>query len=72
MEKKLPGLLAHSYGFANFTFTMMMMLAMQQYTYFMTDIALISAGHLVIISFITHAVDGISIPFSWCNLKASL
>ncbi len=71
MEKKLPGLLGHSYGFANFTFTMMMILAMQQYSYFMTDIALISAGHLAIISLITHAADGIAVPFSGAIIQRS-
>ena len=64
MEKRLPGVLAHSYGFANFTFTMMMMLAMQYYTYFMTDVALIAAAHVATITFITHIVDAFSIPFS--------
>ncbi|MFC1494126.1 MFS transporter [Thermodesulfobacteriota bacterium] len=64
MEKRLPSLLGHSYGFANFTFTLMMMLAMQQYTFFMTDIALITAAHLTIITFITHVADGLSVPFS--------
>lgn len=64
MEKKLPSLLAHSYGFANFTFTLMMMLAIQYYGYFMTDVALIAAGHVAIITFITHIVDAVSIPFS--------
>ena len=71
MEKKLPSLLGHTYGFANFTFTMMMMLAMQQYSYFMTDIALISAGHLAIISLITHAADGIAVPFSGAIIQRS-
>lgn len=64
VEKKLPALLGHTYGFANFTFTLMMMLAMQQYNYFMTDIALISAAHLTIIALITHIADGLSVPFS--------
>lgn len=64
MEKRLPPLLGHTYGFANFTFTMMMMLAMQQYNFFMTDIAMITAAHLAIISFITHIADAGSIPFS--------
>lgn len=64
MQKRLPGLLAHSYGFANFTFTLMMMLAIQYYTYFMTDVALIAAAHVAIITLITHIVDAVSIPFS--------
>ncbi len=64
MEKRLPALLGHTYGFANFTFTLMMMLAMQQYTFFMTDIALIAAGHVATITLITHIVDAFSIPVS--------
>lgn len=64
MEKKLPGFLVNSYGFANLTFTLMMSLALSYYTYFLTDIAMIAAAHAVVILFITHIVDAVSIPVS--------
>ena len=64
MEKKLPGLLVNSYGLAFLTFTLMMNLALNYYTYFLTDVAMISAAHVTLILFITHFVDIPSIPFS--------
>lgn len=64
MEKKLPGLLVNSYGFAYLTFTLMMSMALNYYTYFLTDVAMISAAHVTLILFITHFVDIPSIPLS--------
>ena len=64
MEKKLPGLLVNSYGFANFTFTLMMYLALHYYSIFLTDVALIAIFHVSAIMAITHFVDVLSIPFS--------
>lgn len=64
MEKKLPGLLTHSYGFANFTFTLMMFLALNYYSIFLTDVVLISAANVIVIMAITHFVDAFSVPFS--------
>lgn len=61
-DKRLPGSLVHSYGFAHMAFNMMMYLAVNYYTFFLTDVALIAAGHLAILMFITHIVDAVSIP----------
>ena len=64
MEKKLPGLLVNSYGFASLTFKLMMTLALQYYVIFLTDVALITAGHVAVIISITHIIDAVSIPLS--------
>ncbi len=64
MGEKLPGLLVHSYGFAHLTFSLMMSLAIQYYTIFLTDVALIRLIHIPAIIFITHIVDAFSIPVS--------
>jgi GPH family glycoside/pentoside/hexuronide:cation symporter len=64
LEKKLPGLLVHSYGFSHLTFSLMMSLAIQYYTIFLTDVALIRLVHVPVIIFITHIVDAFSIPVS--------
>ena len=57
VEKRIPGLLINSYGFANFTFSLMMFLALHYYTIFLTDVALIAIFHATIIMPITHLVD---------------
>ena len=64
MEKRLPGLLVNSYGLAYLTFTLMMSLALHYYTFFLTDIAMISAAHVTLMLFITHFVDIPSIFFA--------
>ena len=64
VEKRLPGLLVNSYGFASLTFTLMISLATQYYAIFLTDVAMITAGHVALIMLITHAVDAFSIPIS--------
>ena len=64
MEKRVTGLLVNSYGFANFTFTLMMYLALHYYSIFLTDVALIAIFHVSAIMAITHFVDVLSIPFS--------
>ena len=61
-DKRLPVSLVHSYGLAHTTFNIMMYLAVNYYTFFLTDVALISAGHLAVLMFITHIVDAVSIP----------
>ncbi|MFC1838572.1 MFS transporter [Thermodesulfobacteriota bacterium] len=61
-EKRLPSSLVHSYGFAHTTFSIMMLLALNYYTYFLTDVAFIAAGHLAVLMFITHIVDAVSVP----------
>ena len=61
-DKKLPGSLIHSYGLAHTTFNLMMYLAVNYYTFFLTDVALIAVGHLAMLMFITHIVDAVSIP----------
>ncbi len=64
MEKKLSGVLVHSYGFSHLTFSLMMNLALQYYTIFLTDVALIKLSIIPVIIFITHIVDALSIPVS--------
>ena len=64
MEKRLPTSLVHSYGIATMGFYLMMMLAVNYYTYFMTDVALIAAAYLAIYMPLTHLVDAVSIPFA--------
>ena len=61
-EKRLPASLIHSYGIATMGFNLMMMVATNYYTYFMTDVALIAAAHLAIYMPLTHLVDALSIP----------
>jgi sugar (glycoside-pentoside-hexuronide) transporter len=64
VEKRLPGLIVNSYGFASLTFTLMMSLATQYYAIFLTDVAMITAGHVALIMLITHTVDAFSIPIA--------
>ena len=64
MQKRLPGLLVNSYGFAYLAFTLMMSLALNYYTYFLTEVAMISAAYATLIIFITHFVDIPSILLS--------
>ena len=61
-HKRLPGYLVHSYGLSHAAFNIMMYLALNYYTFFLTDVALIAAGHLAVLMFITHIVDAVSIP----------
>ena len=71
MEKRLPALLSHSYGLSYFTFTLMMFLALNYYSVFLTDVAMIAAAHVSIIMFITHIVDAFSVPFSGSIIQKS-
>ena len=71
MEKKLPGLLVHSYGFSHLTFSLMMSLALQYYTIFLTDVALIKLSIIPVIIFITHIVDALSIPVSGALIQST-
>lgn len=71
MEKKLPGLLVHSYGFSHLTFSLMMSLAIQYYTIFLTDVALIKLSIIPVIIFITHIVDALSIPVSGALIQST-
>jgi glycoside/pentoside/hexuronide:cation symporter, GPH family len=71
MEKKLSGVLVHSYGFSHLTFSLMMSLALQYYTIFLTDVALIKLSIIPIIFFITHIVDAISIPVSGVLIQST-
>jgi GPH family glycoside/pentoside/hexuronide:cation symporter len=61
-DKRLPASMVHSYGLSHATFNIMMYLALNYYTFFLTDVALIAAGHLAVLMFITHIVDAASIP----------
>ena len=71
MEKRLPGILVHSYGFSSFTFNLMMFIALNYYAFFLTEVALISAVHMGIIMAITHAVDAVSVPLSGSIIQRS-
>ena len=71
MEKRLPALLSHSYGISYFTFTLMMFLALNYYSVFLTDVAMIAAAHVSVIMFITHIVDAFSVPFSGSIIQKS-
>jgi hypothetical protein len=71
LEKRLPGLLIHRYGFSHLTFSLMMSLAIQYYTIFLTDVALIKIAHVPIIIFMTHIVDPFSIPVSGVLIQYS-
>ena len=61
MEKRLPGLVVNSYGFANFAKAIMLSLALNYYAIFLTDVAFITAAHMGTLMLITHLVDAISI-----------
>lgn len=71
MGKKLPGLLVNSYGFANFSFSLMMFLALNYYAIFLTDVALINAAHVGTIMLITHLVDAVAIFASGIMIQRS-
>jgi len=71
VEKRLSGLLVNSYGFASLTFTLMISLATQYYAIFLTDVAMISAGHVALIMLITHTVDAFSIPITGSIIQKS-
>lgn len=71
MEKKIPGLLVHTYGFSHLTFSLMMSFALQYYTIFLTDVALIKLSIIPVIFFITHIVDAISIPVSGALIQST-
>jgi hypothetical protein len=49
VEKKIPGLLVHTYGFSHLTFSLMMSFALQYYTIFLTDVALIKLSIIPVI-----------------------
>ena len=61
-QKRLPASLINSYGLSHGTFNIMMYLALNYYTFFLTDVVLISAGHLAVLMFVTHIVDAASVP----------
>jgi GPH family glycoside/pentoside/hexuronide:cation symporter len=61
-EKRLPASLVHSYGLATMGFNLMMMVAINYYTYFLTDVVMIAAIHLAIFMPLTHVIDAVSIP----------
>ena len=61
-KKRLPALLTHSYGSATLTFNLMMMVALNYYTYFLTDVVMIASIHLAIFMPLTHVIDAVSIP----------
>ena len=52
----------HTYGIATLTFNLMMMVAINYYTYFLTDVALIAPAILAFFTPFTHLIDGFSIP----------
>lgn len=64
MEKRLPGLVVNSYGLANFSLSLMMVLGMNYYTIFLTDVARISAIHMGFIMLVGGTIDTISIFIS--------
>ncbi len=61
MEKKLPGIVVNSYGFANFSLSMMLNLGTMYYLMFLTDTAMISAAHAGLIMTVGGALDTASI-----------
>lgn len=61
-EKRLPASMIHTYGIATLTFNLMMMVAINYYTYFLTDVALIAPAILAFFTPFTHLIDGFSIP----------
>ena len=61
-HKRLPVSLVHSYGLSHGTFNIMMYLALNYYTFFLTDVVMIAAGHLAVLMFITHIADAASVP----------
>lgn len=71
MGKKLPGLIVNSYGFTNFSFSLMMYMALNFYAIFLTDVALISAVHVGTIMLITHLVDAVAIFISGVMIQRS-
>ncbi|MBN2417798.1 MAG: MFS transporter [Deltaproteobacteria bacterium] len=61
MEKRLSGLVINSYGYANFSLSLMMSMGMMYYSIFMTDVAGISPIDLGIVMLIGGTLDTISI-----------
>jgi GPH family glycoside/pentoside/hexuronide:cation symporter len=64
VKNRLPDSLIHSYGLATMGFNLMMIVAVYYYTYFMTDVAMITAAHLKYYMPLTHLIDGFSILIS--------
>ena len=64
MEKRLPGLVINSYGLANFSLSLMMAIGMNYYTFFLTEVAKITAYDAGIILLVGGAIDTISIFIS--------
>ncbi|MBB6217332.1 GPH family glycoside/pentoside/hexuronide:cation symporter [Anaerosolibacter carboniphilus] len=63
-DKKVPNKIINIYGFADFTFNMMMMIAISYYAYFLTDIAMISAATMGTILLIARIGDAVSVPIT--------
>ncbi len=62
--KKVTSKLINSYGLVDFTFNLMMMVAVSYYAYFLTDIAMISAATMGTILLIARICDMISVPIT--------
>lgn len=63
-DKNVPPSIITIYGFADFTFNMMMMIAVSYYAYFLTDIAMIGAATMGTILLIARIGDAISLPIT--------
>ncbi|WP_213950919.1 MFS transporter [Tepidanaerobacter syntrophicus] len=63
-SEKAINRLANIYGFADFTFELMMMGAVSYYAYFLTDIAMISAASMAVILLVARIGDAISVPIT--------
>ncbi len=64
MEKRLPGIITNSYGFANFSLSMMLNLGTVYYMNFLTDTAMISAALAGVIMLVGGGLDTASIFLS--------
>ena len=63
-ENKVPNKIINIYGMADFTFNMMMMIAISFYAYFLTDIAMIGAATMGTILLIARIGDAVSVPIT--------
>ncbi|AOT68686.1 MFS transporter [Geosporobacter ferrireducens] len=63
-DMKVPSKIINIYGMADFTFNMMMMIAISYYAYFLTDIAMISAAAMGTILLIARIGDAVSVPIT--------
>ena len=63
-NKKVTNIVLNSFGMAEFTFAIVMMIAVSYYAFFLTDVAMIGAATMGTILLLARIGDAVSIPLS--------